>query len=614
MNKIFKGLLLVTLMLGSAGLMTGELQAAVSKLSQIASGGAINPATDQVVAVRSGATDQLVDVSSFLTAPVSLAEIGDGSGNISQWTNNSGYITSAPSPGGSQYDIQVNDGAGGFHAGAAAISNYTDLFSSFGTVVQVTGTGGPTSGSGIELHGGGVGVFLGVDRDAGLFIPLRVDGSRFDIYNNNSPLGPTNFLYTTDAGTVTPGTFGTGFSFDSGTGIVTATGGSNSWLLLGNAGTDPTVNFLGTTDAQDLVIKTNSIENMRISAATGYVGINTIADRNFLQVAGAIQSTGVANSPTGNGVTLSSETDFDALQSWNGRPLILNNAGDNVGIGAVSNPAQLLTVAGNFGLTDLTYTTAFQIGAQTGNIAYTLPTADAFGFMTSDGAGDLTWSDAPTDNSIYGRRNGTWTDVATKFWGLTGNAGTDPSINFLGTTDNQDLVLKANGIGSLRIQAADNFVGIGDVSSSGIADALFTVTAPAPIGSGLYTYIDLRYDSGGTADYKIGRNADDGAMEYYGTQANYPAYRWGGVDGDLVKFWPISTGGKVTLYGYTNSGAGYAYLSTNTAGDIVGNSDITTLPYIPTNAGDWAGSPTTVQEALDRMAAQVAILGSAPIP
>jgi trimeric autotransporter adhesin len=31
-----------------------------------------------------------------------------------------------------------------------------------------------------------------------------------------------------------------------------------AWLLTGNSGTDPAVNFLGTTDAQPLVIRTNN--------------------------------------------------------------------------------------------------------------------------------------------------------------------------------------------------------------------------------------------------------------------------------------------------------------------------------------------------------------------
>src|SRR5207253_755145 len=37
-------------------------------------------------------------------------------------------------------------------------------------------------------------------------------------------------------------------------------------------------------------------------------------------------------------------------------------------------------------------------------------------------------------------------------WSRTGNAGTDPSVNFLGTTDNQPLEFKANGRRALRLE------------------------------------------------------------------------------------------------------------------------------------------------------------------
>jgi len=46
-----------------------------------------------------------------------------------------------------------------------------------------------------------------------------------------------------------------------------------AWLLTGNSGTTPTTNFLGTTDAQDMVIRTNNTERARI-VSNGQVLIN----------------------------------------------------------------------------------------------------------------------------------------------------------------------------------------------------------------------------------------------------------------------------------------------------------------------------------------------------
>ncbi|WP_255813600.1 cell wall anchor protein [Chryseobacterium sp. MA9] len=48
-------------------------------------------------------------------------------------------------------------------------------------------------------------------------------------------------------------------------------------------------------------------------------------------------------------------------------------------------------------------------------------------------------------------------------WNITGNSGTNPSNNFIGTTDNQPLVLKSNSIEVVRIKPNGN-VGIGVIS------------------------------------------------------------------------------------------------------------------------------------------------------
>jgi hypothetical protein len=47
-----------------------------------------------------------------------------------------------------------------------------------------------------------------------------------------------------------------------------------AWLLEGNAGTDPTINYIGTSDATDFVIRTGAAERIRVRS-TGNVGIGT---------------------------------------------------------------------------------------------------------------------------------------------------------------------------------------------------------------------------------------------------------------------------------------------------------------------------------------------------
>jgi hypothetical protein len=61
--------------------------------------------------------------------------------------------------------------------------------------------------------------------------------------------------------------------------------GSISWSLTGNSGTSASTNFLGTTDAVDLVVRTNNTERMRVESG-GDVGIGTNNPAHKLEVAG----------------------------------------------------------------------------------------------------------------------------------------------------------------------------------------------------------------------------------------------------------------------------------------------------------------------------------------
>lgn len=47
---------------------------------------------------------------------------------------------------------------------------------------------------------------------------------------------------------------------------------TNNWSTTGNTGTNSATNFLGTTDAKDLVVKTDNTERLRILSATSSTG------------------------------------------------------------------------------------------------------------------------------------------------------------------------------------------------------------------------------------------------------------------------------------------------------------------------------------------------------
>lgn len=73
-----------------------------------------------------------------------------------------------------------------------------------------------------------------------------------------------------------------------------------------------------------------------------------------------------------------------------------------------------------------------------------------------------------SDQSLRLRSNGSWVKIAdlasaTSNWSLTGNSGTNPATNFIGTIDGQPLVVRTNNAERLRVDAAGN-VGIGQAN------------------------------------------------------------------------------------------------------------------------------------------------------
>jgi hypothetical protein len=66
-----------------------------------------------------------------------------------------------------------------------------------------------------------------------------------------------------------------------------------AWLLEGNMGTDPTINYLGTSDATDLVIRTSGAERIRV-LSTGNVGIGTNNPQRPFHLSGLARITTLA--------------------------------------------------------------------------------------------------------------------------------------------------------------------------------------------------------------------------------------------------------------------------------------------------------------------------------
>ncbi len=296
---------------------------------------------------------------------------------------------------------------------------------------------------------------------------------------------------TQTAGDVTPG-----FYYWNGTIWVRFQTGtaSNDWALLGNAGTNPALNFIGTTDNQPLVTRTNGAERMRV-LANGNVGINTTTPAGQLVVAtnfgaGVNRGAWVTGHINGNnGVILGmrksrgteaapaavAANDYAGCivsHHHDGSSYLLNgyigyritgaaaagsipgewflsasNANDNdpyasgtvrmvvqstgnVGIG-ITAPAERLHVGGNVRTSSLA------------GVGTRLVSSDANGTLTNFATG--------TNGQMLSVVAGTPTWTNNLEWSISGNANTTDGTHFLGTTNSVPLTFRVNNQRAARV-------------------------------------------------------------------------------------------------------------------------------------------------------------------
>lgn len=134
--------------------------------------------------------------------------------------------------------------------------------------------------------------------------------------------------------------------------------------------------------------------------------------------------------------------------------------------------------------------------------------------LVTDNSGNVSWRDASTLGSTVG-------------WSLTGNSGTNPSTNFLGTTDSKNLVFRTNNIERFTIQS-DGYIGINNSTPSRLLSLQGSKTTDnAEIvlkqlaGSSLGSYLTLDNSENGGKGWSIGSTGllnspgVKGALEFY---------------------------------------------------------------------------------------------------
>jgi len=156
----------------------------------------------------------------------------------------------------------------------------------------------------------------------------------------------------------------------------------------------------------------------------------------------------------------------------------------------------LIRAAGGVGINKTTPQSALDVAGTATMTGLKMPTSAGSGkVLTSDAAGVGTWQ----------------TPSAGSAWTLTGNAGTIPGTNFIGTTDNQPLEFKVNSTRGFRLEPTSGTPHvIGGYSGNTVAAGVVGATISGGGRSGVPNSVTSDY---GTVGGGVGNTASD----YYAT-------------------------------------------------------------------------------------------------
>lgn len=249
----------------------------------------------------------------------------------------------------------------------------------------------------------------------------------------------------------------TGFKIPNGTssqylmadGSISTSTAANTWSLSGNSGTIPGTNFIGNIDKKDIVFKTNNVEHWRMGSDTGtlYVGdiINPESSGTLMVVT---NRAGDASTPfiiktadVASPLVMSIHT-VKGLD--NNSYFKLSTAGETA---AAPSNLSVMPEGGIFGIGYDSFTSLTEKVEVNGNIkadSFIRKNGKPFEILMADGT----------------------VSPLKKSWELTGNAGTNPTTDFIGTTDLNDLEFRTNNIQRLLV-ASDGGVFVNENSVPG---------------------------------------------------------------------------------------------------------------------------------------------------
>jgi hypothetical protein len=434
-----------------------------------------------------GADGQVLQLDGGLPTWTAINTLPNGSGTNTilvwdgtSWVSNSNF-SSDPANGNTTIGGDLTVSGTNVNLPAGSISN-TELENSSVTVNSGTGLSGggivPLGGSitlqntGL-LSASGIGTGIDVQTAAGAVtientgVTGLTPGNGISLSGSNGNVTVTNTgLLAAAAGTGIDVSTAGGTATISNTGVTSITGTPNQVIASGSTGP------VTLSTPQD--IHTGAAPTFAGMTLSSLTNDNTIATV-VVSDGGVLKTRSIASLPGGfSGVTTNSSLIGDGLLT----PLGLNLSNANTW-SALQTFSSLAT----------TGTTTLGDGGDNITLNATSGSLNLSGLTNDDTKDRLLVQDASTGQVYYRTASSL---AGSSGWGLTGNAGTSPSTNFMGTTDAQDVVFRSDDVERARILSS----GPVQLTSTSGSTGEIRFVEPTTGGGTQYSSINAQAQSG----------------------------------------------------------------------------------------------------------------------
>jgi trimeric autotransporter adhesin len=357
----------------------------------------------------------------------------------------------------------------------------------------------------------------------------------------------------------------------NGTVACQATGEGSDWALAGNTGTNPSTQFLGTTDNTPLNVRVNNQRVFRFEPDAS--GPNIVGGSSANSVSGAhggtIAGGGVSGFPNQVGANFGT-VGGGSNNSANGIiSTIGGGTGNTTSAYAATIPGGLSNAAaGEYSFAGgrrakANHNGAF-VWADSQDADFASTGANEFSVRAGGGVRFAVGGNTCSLDTGTGQWSGSCTPPG-NFWMLGGNSGTTAGTDFLGTTDEEPLELKVNGQRALRLEPAPSQDAPNVIAGAAANTVTSGVKAAALSGGSGPSPNEVTDEFGTVSGGRLNRAGDDA-----GTTSDATSATVGGGSGNVAgNSYATVSGGRENTADGTNAAVGGGWFN-QASGDFSG--------------------------------------------